>query len=346
MNGGGLMWPIWCSVINEIETCFSISNKTPTKYYESLYAKFGVKAYHDGGHYGKGTSLYLIDVGLTNSKAKNVHMRHVTGPKKPAAPERPTKANHGAFVASIVGLHANESSDGISGICPLAQIYAADVASPNGTIYTSSLIAAIRDAIELSVDIISISLGTSVYSQPLENTVKEAMARGILVFAASGNCSCRAYEFPAACDGAISVASMDLDRNPSPFNTRNDSVAIFAPGHNIEVDGTKLSGTSFAVPFASGLAALEISRRKAVPNGPKLARAEAISVLRSTLGLKDSHSYSNDIWSSRGGGSFKEPSLKDHLSVVLVFNVVTGALALFMFGLSKGRESCSVRKFK
>ena len=346
-------------------------NKTPTKSYSNdIYKKFGIEAYHEKGIYGQGVSIYLIDMGLTNARAKRIHMRHISGPKKASDESGPKSAKHGAFVAAIVGQAAEDSPDGIPGIAPKAQIYAADVCSGNGTIYTSTLVAAIRDAVDLSVDIISISLGTNVYSQSLENVVKEAAQRGILVVAASGNCSCRTYEFPAACDAAISVASMDLNRVPSPFNTRNDSVAIFAPGHNIQVDNKNLSGTSFAVPFASGLIALELSRIRntvateslgapeaAPPSKPNshiqrssgvMSKDEAIKFLRKTLGLTSLHTYSNDTWTGRtSGGSFAEPSLKDQLSAVMIFNLVTGAIALFLMGLSKGivkgRETCSLK---
>jgi subtilisin family serine protease len=329
-----------------------IFNKTPTKAYaSSIYSKFGVQSYHDQGIYGQGVSVYLIDMGLSNAKAKSIHMRHISGPKKALDEKGPSSAKHGAFVAAIVGQRPEESNEKVPGVAPQAQIYAADVCSGNGTIYTSTLIAAIRDAIDLSVDIISISLGTTVYSQSLENAVKDAVARGILVVAASGNCSCRTYEFPAACDSAISVASMDLDRIPSPFNTRNDSVSIFAPGHNIQVGHKNLSGTSFAVPFASGLLALELSKRRKAAEANNLSKSEAIAFLRRTLGLGPEHTYSNDTWTGRAsGGSFAEPSIMDHLTALVVFNLISAAVGLFLFGMthgiSKGRESCSIRPLK
>jgi subtilisin family serine protease len=212
----------------------------------------------------------------------------------------------------------------------------ADV-SANGKIYTSGLIKAIQDATELRVDIISISLGTNVYDQRLEDAVLQATRQGSLVFAAAGNCSCRTYEFPSACDAAISVASMDYLRNPSSFNTRNDAVSVFAPGQAIHVPGalTRLSGTSFAVPFASGLAALELSKRRAADPKATLDRTEAIIVLREALGLDCAkHTYSNDTCTGRfGGGVFQEPpgsdGLKWFLGVFIASIVALGAARVF-----------------
>ena len=293
-----------------------------------LYPKFGVKAYHDAGIFGQGVSVYVIDTGLTNTEGRleNVKTRSVVNSMGP-------RNTHGSFVASIM---AAKRGNGPHGIAPSAQVYLADVSS-NGKIYTSALIKAIKDATELQVDIISISLGTNVYDQRLEDAVLAATKQGILVFAASGNCSCRTYEFPSACDAAISVASMDLNRRPSAFNTRNDAVAVFAPGQSINVPGalTRLSGTSFAVPFASGLAALELSKRRTSDLKATLGRTDAIIVLREALGLDcASHTYSNDACAGRfGGGIFQEPPGTDGLQWFLTIAVVSimalGAAAYF-----------------
>ena len=298
----------------------------PTREFaDTIYPKFGVKAYHDAGHWGHGTSIYIIDTGLTNSsdRIQNVKVRTLTNTMGP-------KNTHGSFVASIVGSKVSASPDRVPGIAPEAQIYLADVSSGGSKIYTSQLVKAILDAVDLRVDIISISLGTSVYDQGLENAVKKAKDLGILVFAASGNCSCRAYEFPGACDAAISVASMDLERRKSPFNTRNDSVAIFAPGQNILVPGSKsrLSGTSFAVPFASGLAALELSKRRKLDAKALMTREEAIAALRGTLGLSCAeHTYSNDTCAGRfGGGHFEDPNDPKGLTWFLVLAAMSGSL--------------------
>jgi subtilisin family serine protease len=272
----------------------------PTTEYTSLYPKFGVQTLHSNGFYGSGISIYIIDTGLSNTENKVLNVKNRTISKKSHATKQ-----HGSFVASII-------ADKHLGIAPNAQIYISDVSDASGKIYTSALTAAIKDAIDLRVDIISISLGTDTYNQQLEDTVKKAHGLGILVFAASGNCSCRAYEFPSACDAAISVASIDANRVPSRFNTRNDSVAVFAPGESLQVPGskTRLSGTSFSVPFASGLAALELQRRRSVDPKASFTRTEAIAFLRETMGLDcETHTYANGpCTDSFCGGSFQETS--------------------------------------
>jgi subtilisin family serine protease len=282
-----------------------LTKQTPTKEYQTLlYPKFGVSNYHDNGFLGRGIKIYIIDTGLTNSKLPNAINRtpkNVMGSTK----------THGNFVADILG---SPQRNGLSGIAPEAEIYLNDVSDSQGIIYTSALVKAIKDASSLNVDILSISLGTSVYDESLESSIQEAAKKGILIFAASGNCSCRTYEFPSSCENAISVASMDFLLRPSSFNTRNDSVAVFAPGQNITVPGSakKLSGTSFAVPFASGVAALELQRFRSDPKNKTsfISRDVMIAHLRDTFGHDcNTHSYSNDICTGRFmGGAFLAPS--------------------------------------
>lgn len=286
-----------------------------SEYTVELYPKFGVSAYHEEGIFGKGVSLYVIDTGLSNTSGlpDTVKLRTL-----PNAME--SKKTHGSFVSSIVGSK--------KGICPEAQIYLADVGK-QGKIYTSYLVTSILDAVSLHVDIISISMGTNTYSEDLEKAVKKANDEGILVFAATGNCACRTYEFPAACEQSISVASVDKNKNISAFNTRNDAVTLFAPGENIRVPGSGvLSGSSFAVPFASGLATLVLSKKRKDVPGFRYDRQSMIDVLRDEnhLGLTcDKHNFSRSTCQVAGThpGSFQEPpeSNKHYLLIVCLFSI-------------------------
>jgi hypothetical protein len=120
---------------------------------------------------------------------------------------------------------------------------------------------------------------------------------------------------------------MDHKGKPSSFNTRNDAVCIFAPGENILVPGSKsrLSGTSFAVPFASGLAALELSRlRKFVAPTLKLSRAEMVPKLRGILGLScEIHSYNMDKCTGVASEFAANPLPRDGLPWLFVLSIIS-----------------------
>jgi subtilisin family serine protease len=247
---------------------------------QHLYEEFGIVPYHARGIKGSGVKIAVIDTGMDTPKSK-----WGTGHQVP---------KHGLAVSSILsGVDSH-----FQGICPDAKVVVIDLlASKN--IPISSVLKAIESAIEQQVDILSISLGTPDSWLPMQQVIDKALARNILVFAAAGNSGDRGYEYPSACQGAISVASINEARQPSVFNTRNDATVLFAPGEQLSLSVgngqlAEFSGTSFATPFAAGLAALVLSAKRAEDPKAIYKRREMIDILRSDthLGLNcQVHSY-------------------------------------------------------
>lgn len=260
-----------------------------SEYISDYYAVFGVKTFHDAGFFGKINSgpsintpikVYVIDTGFdaTNPDIAGVTVRNFsTGAGSPEEP------SHGSLTCALLDSPVN--GYGIVGVCPDADVYLGDVDNSNGIITQSNVVNAINDAVSTGVDIISISLGSDKYITELETAIANAVEAGIYVFASAGNSSFRKYEYPASFPGVISVGSVNLDKQLSSFNTKNELVDIFAPGEDYYLPSSQgpvsVNGTSFSCPYAAGLWALHLSKERATNPTYKPTTDEAITILRS-----------------------------------------------------------------
>jgi subtilisin family serine protease len=239
-----------------------------------------VTAYHARGIRGHGIKVVIIDTGALDtavpSWGKGVHPMH------------------GLAVSSIItGLQGK-----FEGIAPEASVIVKDLQTAKN-IPISAVLKAIESAVDEGVDILSISLGTTDSWAPMQAVIDKALQKNILVFAAAGNSGDRGYEYPSACMGAISVASINQARQPSAFNTRNDATVLFAPGEKLSLplgsgELAEFNGTSFATPFAAGLAALVLCAKRTETPGAVIKRREMIDILRDEyhLGLNcTTHTY-------------------------------------------------------
>jgi hypothetical protein len=259
-----------------------------------FYGEFGVKGFHEQLYYGQGIKVYVIDEGFndvdltapgvqTTTDLADFTIVNISDPGAGGG-----GLSHGGLVCALLGA-SRKNGAGIIGICPDAELFIADVDDANGDIFITKVVQAIDDAIARGVDIINMSLGTEFNSPIFSQAVQRAINANILVFASAGNSGATVYEYPAAYTGVISVASVNIQRQPSSFNTRNDKVDLFAPGENYPLpsplntqDIVYVNGTSFSSPFAAGLAALYINRRRQELLDPTFrpSATEIINVLK------------------------------------------------------------------
>ena len=184
-------------------------------------------------------------------------------------------AKHGTHVAGIIGA-TRGNSVGIDGIAPAVKFMAVRTV-PDGDERDKDVANAIRYAVDNGAQVISMSFGKSYspYKATVDDAVKYADSRGVLMVHAAGNdgadlSKTKSYPTPAYIGGGrpknwIEVGASSWkggDSLSASFsNYGQQQVDVFAPGVDILStipgnDYERDSGTSMAAPVVSGLAAL------------------------------------------------------------------------------------------
>jgi thermitase len=175
---------------------------------------------------------------------------------------------HGTHISGIIGAEAGNGV-GVSGVAPKVQIMTLKYFDPKvrGTDNLKNTIKSIRYAVKMGAHIINYSGGGLEYSASEYQAVKEAMNKGILFIAASGNersnSDLHKY-YPADYDlpNVISVTAIDPKRSIlSSSNYGFHTVDIAAPGQNILSTLPRgsygyMTGTSQATGFVTGAAVI------------------------------------------------------------------------------------------
>ncbi len=170
---------------------------------------------------------------------------------------------HGTAVTGILGAVGNNKI-GITGVLWNARILPIKVLDSQGKANLSLLAQGIELAIQRGAKIILTSVSSMSYSKELENAVKKAEAKGVIIVAASGNESDR-VAYPAAYPTVISVGAVNEKNVPLYESNSGPELNLMAPGLRIYTTArgggyAPISGTSAAAPQVAGAAALILAK--------------------------------------------------------------------------------------
>ncbi|MGH3670220.1 MAG: PatA/PatG family cyanobactin maturation protease [Pseudonocardiaceae bacterium] len=179
---------------------------------------------------------------------------------------------HGTHVASLI---FGQSDSPVVGIAPrcrglIVPIFRDD---QQGRVSQLDIARAIEQAVDAGAHVINISGGERTPNGQADSILELALRRcednNVLVVAAVGNDGCACLQVPAAVSSVLAVGALNSDGEPLESSNWGEaylSNGLLAPGQ--EIDGaapgggtTSLTGSSFATPVVSGIAALLLSKQ-------------------------------------------------------------------------------------
>jgi subtilisin family serine protease len=234
---------------------------------------------------GHGVTVAVIDSGVSPG-ASDLAGSVITGPDLTGVSTPPANAGwgvHGTWMASLIAGHGHAGGgSGIMGVAPMSKVLSVrvvtDKTDPGYNHYQQesdsrvqhSLATAIGYATAHHASVISMSLGYGTPSAVVRVALQDALNRGVVVVASTGNSGDSVgartsgqapYSFPADYPGVLGVAAVSRSGSAAGFSSDNLSVQVGAPGVDVPAQGKDgqywlVSGTSPACALTAGVAAL------------------------------------------------------------------------------------------
>ncbi|NMO20815.1 S8 family serine peptidase [Pyxidicoccus fallax] len=166
---------------------------------------------------------------------------------------------HGTHTAGTIGAQLGAGgrvlpggeSNGVAGVAPTVSLMIARVLDTEGNGSTSDVIRAINWCTAQDADIASLSLGSPNESTLEKLAFEEAVQKGVLPIAATGNSGAAKVSFPAAYDVVIAVGAVNFNGEWANFSQYGAEVSLVAPGVNV-LSSTIVGASPFAAVDAAG----------------------------------------------------------------------------------------------
>lgn len=221
---------------------------------------------------GEGVKIGVLDTGLPNHNDLNhkiVNYKNFTSSKTVEDIE-----GHSSSVCGIIAAERSNGS-GVTGIAPLSSLYVGKVLTDKGVGNDKWLSEGILWCIEQGCHIINMSVGAPASAAKKFKRTKEAIKlaneKGVILFAAAGNDGSHKIDIPARWNQVFCIVAIDREKERAYFSNSGPEVDFSALGVDVvstylDQQYASVSGTSFACPVATGIAALILGEDIKKPN--------------------------------------------------------------------------------
>jgi hypothetical protein len=178
----------------------------------------------------------------------------IFAPKQISSTSSTAFPTHGTAMIQTILRAISQSSGGSSS----ARILPVDVYGSGESTTSWNVALGIQAAVNHGATILNMSLGGSSDSSVLDSVIQQALADGIVIFAAAGNTPVNTPTYPAAILGVNDVTALGAPGQLAPYADFSPQVDMALPGASIVYVGNQayvVQGTSPATAFASGVAA-------------------------------------------------------------------------------------------
>jgi hypothetical protein len=175
-------------------------------------------------------------------------------PKQTAAAGGIVYPTHGTAMAYTIFNAVSQASGGSSSV----RILPVDVYGTGETTTSWNVALGVQAAVNNGATVLNMSLGGSGDSSVLDSVIQQAMASGIIVFAAAGNTPVNTPTYPAAIPGVNDVTALGSPGQLASYANFSPQVDMALPGASVVYLANQsylVQGTSSATAYASGMAA-------------------------------------------------------------------------------------------
>lgn len=164
---------------------------------------------------------------------------------------------HGTWVSSVVAAQP-QAGKGVVGVAPNAKILPVRVFGLNGQFIPANFLDALAYAAERGADVINLSLGGSLPSEPQEELIADLLQQypNLVIVASSGNENQLEVAFPARYAGVVAVGATNLAGQRASYSNFGTGLTLVAPGGDLSTDwagGILTAGGTGLPEFWQGL---------------------------------------------------------------------------------------------